>query len=78
MKKEFKALKNNSQRGVSLITLITTIIVLIIVALMTMNGSSDQIDKASIAEYKYELSGIEVTLAAIRTSNQLGRNRRGI
>ena len=44
---------------------------MIILALITMEGSGIQIEEASTAEYKYELKGIEVTVSAQRTSNQL-------
>ena len=75
MKKLYQILKNNTQRGVSLITLIITIVTLIILSVMVMKGNSGTIDDAALSEYKYELKGIEVSVASKRTGNQEGRNR---
>lgn len=78
MKKLYEIFKNNNKSGVSLITLIITIVVIIILSLIAMSANSGTIDDAALAEFKYELKGIEISVSSKRTANQDARNGRRI
>lgn len=77
MKKKIKK-KNRLQKGISMLTLIITIIAIIILSLIVLRGNGRTIDDAAIADYKYELKGIEVSVSSARVANQQNRYRRRI
>ena len=70
MKKQYKTKKRKAQKGISMLTLIITIVVIIILSLITLRGSGNSIDEAGLADYKYELKGIEVSVSSARVANQ--------
>lgn len=62
--------KKESQKGISLITLVITVIVVIILAGMALSGNLGTIDDAAIAEYRDELKSVEVSVSSKRIYNQ--------
>ncbi len=72
-----KLLKNpkekiKSPKGLSMITLVITIVVVVIIATISIVANLGTIDESAIADYRHELKNVEVSVSAVRISNQKG------
>lgn len=75
--KYFREKKPKREKGVSLIVLVITIIVMIILATIAFVANDETISETTIATYKHELKGVEVSVSQTRVKNQQERNWRG-